>query len=521
MKKYGLAIATLLLTILIGGSLVWATPDGAISVKRLHPPFQQNDRIFSYQLSPDQQTVVYYRIVGQTNTSTLYAVPRRGTSTPVMLNRPGDPIYNSYKITPDSQSLIYNTGKGLSKVSLTGGDAQTITLPLSPTQSIHDFWLTPDGQSLVYHIGEYLMINEKLLLIDADGGAPTELASSPGRIAVDHVTNEWVVYQAAKNPQVPLVRDMVSVNLSGGQALTLTASLPAAYSTETGYLSPDRETVVVRVKDTADQTNYPLYVLYDAALDGSSLVRLSAADHTRPRAPLQSPDGQRIVYVNDAPSSYDSKLYSVPRGGGPAVRLDGPPVQGIGARKITADSQYVVFEGKVVEGAVTRHQLFRVPIAGGPLESIAGPYDGFSSEIILAQNDQTVVYAPLVSSSLVHVYTVPISGGLSRKLSGFLGDTSRLLPLPPVGDGNTLVALQDGKTFDTAYAFDLRAGTARELTPPPLQLSFSVKGWTLTDSGDVIWQAKELSSPAANELFVTLRDDADQTHKLFLPQLQR
>jgi Tol biopolymer transport system component len=521
MKNYGLAIAALLLAILIGNTLAQASPEGAISVRRLHPPLQQHERIYSYALSPDQQTVVYTQISAQQNTSDLYAVPRRGTSAPVMLNRPGDPIYTPYRITPDSQSVIYNTGNGLSKVSLSGGDVQTITLPLSPTYSLYDFWLTPDGQSVVYLISEYIGVSQKLLLIDADGGAPTELASSPGMILVAHVTDEWVVYKAAAALQGPLDRNMFSASLNGGQPLTLTAALPAAYSAETAYLSPNQESVVIRVKDTADQSSYPPYVLYDAALDGSSLVRLSAAEHTRPGSPLQSPDGQRIVYTNELTSTYGSHLYSVSRGGGPASRLDGPTVQRIGALKITADSQSVVFEGSVPDGQLARHQLFRAPIAGGPAQPITGPYDGYSSEIFLAQNDQTVVYAPFVSNSLVHIYTVPISGGLPSKLSAFLGNSSRLYPLQPVGDGNTLVALQDGQMFDTAYAFDLRTGTIRELTPPPFQLSFSVKGWTLTDSGDVIWQAKELSSPSTHELFVTLRDDANQTHRLFLPQLQR
>ena len=368
MNKHWIKLAAALLMVVFAGTaLVRATPDGAISLKRLHPPYQQNDRIFAYALSPDQQTVVYNYIASQTNTSALYAVSRRGTSAPIRLSTPGQVIYKPFVITPDSQAVIYNTGQGLSKVSLSGGDAHTITLPLSPTHGIGDFWLTPDSQKLVYQISQSPLINERLLVMDADGGAPTEIASSATRIHVDGVTNERVVYEAARDPQAPLVWGMFSASLGGGAPIALTGSLPAAYGTEFGQVSADGQSAVVRVKDTANQSNFPHHELYEARLDGSSLVRLSAADHFWPSmSPVQSPDGQRIVYTNTVSDTYDSHLYSVPRGGGTPVRLDGPEVVNIGPLKITADSQHVVFQGAVLEGNSTRYRLFRAPLAGGP-----------------------------------------------------------------------------------------------------------------------------------------------------------
>jgi Tol biopolymer transport system component len=526
MKKYGLAFATFLLAMLIGSTLVQARSDGQISIKRLHPTFKEHERVHSYQLSPDEATVVYYAGDYSKNSYALYAVPRRATAAPILLSRDQDTgRIGNYAITPESQSVIYNTGAALIKVGLTGTDAHTITLPLSNTsplvkETIGGFWIAADQQTLVYEISTYPATYEKLISMKLDGSAPIELITKTKALAVEQVTAERVVYAGAM-PQGPYVTRLFSIAVHGGQPISLTAGLSDSQIVEQlPQISPDGQTVVFKVRDINDQS---VQTLYEAAVDGSSLVRLSDPAHTAVRFMYQSPDSQSIVYANQVePLALEqADLFRVARGGGPATRLTGaarPSYFDIRyTLEITPDSQHVVFVARTADG----YQLYKAALSGGTPTPLS-PLEAGYLQFVIAQGGRSVVYArPNSSNTADSLYRVPLSGGQATPLSTSLGSTSNIQQMQVSADGNTLVAIQHGSERHTAYAFDLRYGTAKQLNPAPFTDLFFVaeNTYRLTSSGDVIALAEVIGSPAQEELFITIRDD--QPIPVFLPLLQR
>jgi hypothetical protein len=521
MKKYGLAIAAFLLAILIGSGLVQASPEGTISIKRLHPAFQEHERLSSYQISPDEATVVYNAGDYTKNNYSLYAVPRRGTQAPVMISPPEHQgTVFDYAFTPDSQAVIYRHAKALLKVDLTGSGAQTITLPLSNTsplvtESIGYFWIGPDQQSLIYEILTYPSVYTKLMRVDLDDSATTELVSSPSRIAVEAVTSSAVVYRDDPYPQAPHSSHLFSVPVQGGARIALTSALTTTqYVRELAQISPDEQTVIFRVGST---NNSSVYTVYEAALDGSSMVRLSDPAHTRVWWPLPvlSPDSQRILYLNEV-SSYETHLYSVPRGGGPATRLDGPEVLSAGTPVVTLDSQRVVFAGAVPNGPGTSSRLYSVPIAGGSPTPLADKIGRF----VVAQDSRTVLYVTVNEELDTVLYKVGISGGPATEIKQWVEDGSssyvgRLKELKAPAWSNEVFAIHHDQQHerDTAYTIDVQHGMVKQLNPAPFtDLFIQEDESTVTKSGDVI-------IVGSGGLLVSIRDD--KPIPVFLPLIQR
>jgi Tol biopolymer transport system component len=528
MNKHWMKLIALLIVTFAGATLVRATPDGAISIRRLHPALPAYGQVTSYKLSPDEETVVYYAGDSAQNQYDLYAIPRRNAAAPVMLNRQGEIVYTPYIITSDSQNVIYNNGRGLVQVPLTGGAATTVTLPLSRTNNLGEvvanFWIAPDQQTLVYHVSSYPFAYEKLISHNLASGDETELAVSTNHIHVSGITAERLVYMTATNPQEPNVWRIYSVDVQGGQPIPLAAALPPAVSALPGQISPDGQTIVFTGYNTSPAGSR-WDELYAAALDGSSLVRLSdPAHHNVASSFVISADSQSIVYSNTFTETWQTHLYAVPRGGGPATRLDPAQTTGVSVPAITPDSQTVVFIGTRLEGQVSMRRLYAVPITGGAALPLSGE-DSRSLFFLIAQNGQSVVYAFMqtYTAGSIEPQKVPITGGAPVALSAFLGSASQLHNWQLSADGTMLVAIQRAPDRHTVYAFDLRTGTARVLNPAPFsQLYFPANTpYSLTKDGDVVMLARVIGGPAANELFVSMRGDVDQTHRLFLPLIQR
>ena len=123
--------------------------------------------------------------------------------------------------------------------------------------------------------------------------------------------------------------------------------------------------------------------LFSVSTNEGNVVRLnpdlvSSGDVTilsavsRPVTPFRiSPDSERVVYIADQRSNSLFELFSVPIGGGNAVRISGdlPGGGDVGATgrtadfQISSDSQRVVYlADQNVDG---QRELFSVPIAGG------------------------------------------------------------------------------------------------------------------------------------------------------------
>ncbi|HYF66427.1 MAG TPA: hypothetical protein VD886_26600 [Herpetosiphonaceae bacterium] len=523
MPKHWLKLAALLLIGLIGASLAQAAPAvGSISIKRLHPALGEKELVYSYRLSPDQATVIYKAGDFSLGSHGLLAVPRRGDGAPLPISRPEDTgRITQYAVTPDSQSLIYNIGSALISVSLDGTDAQTLTLPLSKTdtfaESIGEFWIAPDQQSLVYTIGTYPHTHMKVMRSNLDGSAPVQLAISPALLFVEGLTGQRVVYRTGQDQESPL--RLFSVPLQGGQAVAMTAGLAAdQYVDYKVEISPDGQTAVFPVRSTTTGAR----LLYAAPLTGPGLVQLSDPAHLAVLYALISPDSQSVIYAREWGDQ--AELFRVARGGGAVAKLSGTvKVEKFyqpNRLEFTPDSQRIVFVGLSGTGITPNYRLFSVPLSGGdPLAlSDAAPVQLL---FVIAQSGQTVVYGHWSETTRNTLHKVPLGGGAPTPLSGFLGDASNLQMLQAPDGGNTVIAVNAGPSVHAAYAFDLRTGTAKLLNPAPFGTLYVDRenAYTVTRSGDIIFVARDINSPSQDELFVTIRDD--QPVSVFLPLVRR
>ncbi|MFK7800066.1 MAG: putative Ig domain-containing protein [Anaerolineae bacterium] len=144
-----------------------------------------------------------------------------------------------------------------------------------------------------------------------------------------------------------------------------------------------------------------------------------------------SPDGRTIVYTTEIQPG----LFSIPIDGENPVNLGigesvepGVYNQEIQDFKISHDSQFVVFRQKIE----TQIQLYSVPIGGGDAIKLNGPLTtegNVSLNYVISPDGTSVVYvADQDEDSVYELYVTPITGGAIIKLNG---------PLPPTSDVGT------------------------------------------------------------------------------------
>lgn len=142
-----------------------------------------------------------------------------------------------------------------------------------------------------------------------------------------------------------------------------------------------------------------------------------------------SPDGAYVVFRADGFSSRndgDVALFSVPIGGGEAVRLSGdmPPGQGVGAVEssytsftISPDSQSVVYVADQDTNDV--FELYSVPITGGEPVKLNPPVTigDVRSHWISPDSQHVVFTADFITKWKDDIYSAPMSGGAAVKLN--------------------------------------------------------------------------------------------------------
>ena len=238
----------------------------------------------------------------------------------------------------------------------------------------------------------------------------------------------WVVYR--QDAETDDAQEVWSVRLPSGTPVKLSGNLPAdGFVGQLIEISPDSTRVVylARQDDPAVAELYSVPIAGPAAagvkLNGD-LVDGGAISWNVFR-PFVSPDSQWVVYNADQETDGVFELYSVPIGGGTAVKLNRALVEGGGAFSptISRDSARVVYLAE--QQTVDVMELYSVPIAGPSSAGIklngALVAAGDVIEAEISPDSARVVYRADQESDLVdELYSVPIAGPASAgiKLNG-------------------------------------------------------------------------------------------------------
>ncbi|MEL7232963.1 MAG: hypothetical protein AAGK74_00625, partial [Chloroflexota bacterium] len=221
-----------------------------------------------------------------------------------------------------------------------------------------------------------------------------------------------------------------------------------------------------------------------------------------------SPDGSRVVYL--AREGSRTNLYSVPVGGGTAVRLNAqlPDNRFVSAYKISPNSQRVVYLAN--QERFDSVEMYSVPITGGGNVTKLNPLlpDGSDVSVFdITPNSQRVIYiANASTNSKREIYSVTILGGNSIKLNETPvagGDVAQFEISP-----NGLFVVYSGdieinNQFDL-YRAPIAGGPVSQMTEMREfgDFGYSVVDFVITDDNDtVVFLANEDTFFDRDELF--------------------
>lgn len=241
-------------------------------------------------------------------------------------------------------------------------------------------------------------------------------------------------------------------------------------------ISPDSERVVY----VADQRSNGLFELFSVPIGGGDAVRISGdlpgggdVGATGSATDFQiSSDSQRVVYLADQNVDGQRELFSVPIAGGTAIRLNTElTISGSDVVDflISPDGQQVLYLAD--QNDDESFELFRVAITGGTAERLNGDLEGDVEEFQISTDGQHVVYrADQEEIFDVELYRVAITGGAETRLNGDLVATgiagaSEVVGFKISADSSRVVYRADQDTDNTfeLYSVPILGGVAVRL----------------------------------------------------------
>ncbi len=269
-----------------GAEGLWAFPvQGGLPGLRLTPTpaaGQQLDAI--YRITPDSQRVIYSTSGG--GTRTLRSVPILG-GTPIQLAG-GSIELSGWAVSPDGARVVYQSGADLWSVPTTGGSP--VLLVSAPSGEVYAFSFSPDSGTVVYtpQFG-----SGQLSAVGIGGGPSTPLAPASVWHAVV-ADGPRVVY--ATGPSAPYT--VHSIRLTGGPTTDLTP--PASVAANGHRITPDGTRLVY----TASNAVVPAD-LFAVPVSGGAPRSLSA--HALMIDGI-TPDSATVVFYHSDGGYYAAKL---------------------------------------------------------------------------------------------------------------------------------------------------------------------------------------------------------------------
>ncbi len=324
------------------------------------------------------------------------------------------------------------------------------------------------------------------------------------------VDGNRVVYLA--DAAVNGVFELYSVPARGGQATKLNRTLVAGGSVKGFQITPDGSRVVF----LADQDVKGVVEIYSVPVGGGPVTRLNDDLISLVGGNVSSFQfshaGSRVVYLADQDTADHFELYSVPVGGGPRVKLNGPTIVLGGSVvdfQISLDDGRVVFRGDIETNNL--FELYSAPLLGGSITKLNPPLtEDVDSFAITANSTQVVYRAAQDSKDIVELYIVPIVGGAATKLNGLLPEGFQVsaVQLTPNGSRAVFRARREIKQPPPAeaivtvelYSVPLTGGPMIKLNPT-LAPGGSVLDSQLTPDGSRVVYRADQDADTVNELY--------------------
>ncbi len=475
--------------------------------------------------SPDGSRVVYTVrdlnfAVPEPDTTTLYSVPADLGESPVQLNSGTPRFIFSFQISPDGQRVVYHTeeifittNQVLVSVPIDGSQAPVRLNNLGATQ-VTAYVITPDGTRVVYLDNEDGFTQPDLYVVPIDGSeAPLLLSADPGTVESFELgpSGTHVVYRTpGPTSGGNDGNDIFGVPLDGSSApIRLNDALPQPNSLFDYDISPDGSLVVYSAnKVTAGREVFSVPIDRSQAPVKLNSALVTGGNVVFPRGFRIAPGGQRVVYVADQTVDELYELYSVPIDASQApIRLNAPLVAGgdvqfdpgvysEGARiRIAPDGTRVVYLADQDVDEVL--ELYSVPIDGSqaPIQ-LNGPLvlEGdvsFDGPLEISPDGDLVAY--LADQALDHtleLFVAPIDQSQAAvKRNGTLAVEGDVADFSWSADGLRLVYFADQVSDQTFELFSVTSAGS----PAPVRLNEP-----LTSGADLLETAEDVSGFAVH-----------------------
>jgi Tol biopolymer transport system component len=218
-----------------------------------------------------------------------------------------------------------------------------------------------------------------------------------------------------------------------------------------------------------------------------------------------SPDGRYIVFTADPATDDVTQVFAAPAAGGAPVPLStNTVVNGVSALAISPDSQRVLY---LMNDGV-RNDVYSVPISGGISSklSVGMQISGTVNNFAVSPDGAFVAYlADRDVDDVFELYRVPVGGGVSSKLSANLvtgGDVSRY-SFTPSGDRIVYLADQNTDTVNELFSVPVAGGGAVRLNGT-LVANGGVISYEIAPNGSRVVYEADQRADGVNELFSAL-----------------
>lgn len=432
----------------LGKTELFSVPIGGGVSTKLNANLGNGRNVLNFQISPTSDRVFYVADQGTNqNVFDLYSVSiTGGGSVRLSVDKGSQWDVDSYRISSDGETVVYRP------VATAFGNGELWSVPADGPMELNvilnraltsggaveaDFQISADNTRVVYRADASTDETFELYSVPIIGGTSTKLNGSlAGDVTSFQISpnNARVVYRADQATAGTF--QLYSVPIAGGTATVLNGSLAAGRDVEQGFsISGDSSKVVYR----SDETIGDLVELYSVPLAGGTPTKLNGALNaagdvlgtgapTSGPDPTITPDSTRVVYVADAVSDGLNEIYSVPIGGGTAVKLNRALTAGgdVQNYRLTPDSNWVIY-GADGETDGT-DELYAAPIAGGTVLDVSGPLV-FGGDVILkyvtlpivwevSSNSRDVLYAADEDfDEEIELYTASLGGPPSAPTS--------------------------------------------------------------------------------------------------------
>ncbi|MCB8984946.1 MAG: hypothetical protein H6659_14035 [Ardenticatenaceae bacterium] len=396
--------------------------------------------IWRFEISPDNNWVVYNADHTTEGVMDLYSVPTDGSAPPTKLTEMLDSRSDVERIQISADShwvvyTVYHGGNDLYSVPIDGSAPPTkLSIPLDYGGSVRDFYqISADSSRVIYVAHPDAQNIDELYSVPIDGSNPptklnTTLPSGGGvgnfQISAD---SSRVVYEADQD--IVDVHELYSLPIDGSvPPIKLNTSLPGEGDVNGNFKISANST---RVIYHADQETNDIDELFSVPIDGSSSpVKISGPMASGGDVLWNfqiSADSSQVVYGADQDTDNVAELYQVPiNGSALPTKLNGPLTSGgnVDYFQISADSSHVVYRAD--QNIDMMDELYSVPLNGSTppvkLNSTLPSEGDVTWNFQISEDSSRVVYvADQSTDEVFELYSVPLDGSLPpTKLNGTL-----------------------------------------------------------------------------------------------------